>query len=68
MALIVDVVRAAVSVGLVPSIVVLGRMVLNILGVEAVETVSVLVGVLVICEVVVTEEVENTGSVVAKEV
>lgn len=68
MALIVDVVRAAVSVGLVPSIVVLGRMVLNILGVEAVETVSVLVGVLVICEVVVTEEVVNTGSVVAKEV
>ena len=67
-ALVIDVRGDAVCCGIVPSIVVLGRMVLNILWVEADETISGPVGVLSISEVSVMVVGDSPGSGVAKEV
>lgn len=60
--------RGVVCCSVMPSIVVSVSMVLNIVWVEADETICGPVGVLSICEVGVMVEVDSPGSGVAKEV
>lgn len=68
MGLVIKVRRGVECSGVMPFIVVLGSMVLNIMFVEADETICWVVGVLRISEVGAIEDVDSSGSGVALEV